>query len=117
MGSEQVDEELCWVCLAGAEQGELAQPCKCPRLVHPKCLARWAQEQAGNRQKPASPVPESPNNVAPLLRRWQLQSAGKSEESKCRFCGAVLPDWRPVRSWGFSLGPACTEPGSTSSHA
>lgn len=28
------------------------------------------------------------------LARWQLQSAGKEEESKCRFCKQPLPSWK-----------------------
>lgn len=43
----------------------LFQPCKCPRMVHPLCLARW-----------------------------QLRSAGRDEEKQCRFCHYCLPDWR-----------------------
>jgi hypothetical protein len=27
-------------------------------------------------------------------RRWQLQVAGKKEETVCRFCEQALPDWR-----------------------
>ncbi|KAG2431690.1 hypothetical protein HYH02_013267 [Chlamydomonas schloesseri] len=39
----------------------------CPRKVHPSCLARW-----------------------------QLQQAGRKEESSCRFCNASLPDWKQI---------------------
>lgn len=61
----------CWVCLNGAGENEkgddgLVWPCRCPRAAHRRCLARW-----------------------------QLQSAGRTEESTCRFCGDALPDWRP----------------------
>ena len=32
----------CWICLGGAEEGELTQPCKCASLhSHAMCLARW----------------------------------------------------------------------------
>ena len=41
------------------------RPCLCPKSVHGRCLARW-----------------------------QLQKAGQSEETQCRFCQATLPDWR-----------------------
>lgn len=47
------------------EQAPLHQPCGCPRLVHPECLARW-----------------------------QLHNAGKEEEKVCRFCNQTLPDWQ-----------------------
>ncbi|MEW5300094.1 MAG: hypothetical protein WDW36_003049 [Sanguina aurantia] len=40
-------------------------PCACPRKVHPKCLARW-----------------------------QLQQAGRAEETHCRFCNHTLSDWK-----------------------
>lgn len=59
-------EEMCWICLEpGTVHNDLRQPCQCPRYVHTRCLARW-----------------------------QLQSAGKEEETHCRFCKATLPDWR-----------------------
>ncbi|KAI8462876.1 MAG: hypothetical protein J3K34DRAFT_164013 [Monoraphidium minutum] len=61
------DENQCWICLGGIEAGDLVQPCSCPRLVHRQCMARW-----------------------------QLTSAGKAEETRCRFCDRVLPDWRPA---------------------
>ncbi|KXZ50948.1 hypothetical protein GPECTOR_14g194 [Gonium pectorale] len=54
--------DCCWICLLGPEAGELERPCPCPRFVHRTCLGRW-----------------------------QLQSAGRSEESKCRFCASALP--------------------------
>jgi RING-variant domain len=56
--------EACFICLQ--ESGDLVRPCRCPRHVHARCLARW-----------------------------QLQRAGGPEESACRFCGSRLPDWRP----------------------
>lgn len=59
---------MCWVCLDAEgqpEDGPLFQPCNCPRKVHPLCLARW-----------------------------QLRSAGRDEEKRCRFCCHGLPDWR-----------------------
>lgn len=67
--AEEVD--CCWICLSGPnDNGEtLERPCRCPRSVHLKCLARW-----------------------------QLQSAGKNEENTCRFCNAHLPDWRSTFS-------------------
>ncbi|KAL6763364.1 hypothetical protein V8C86DRAFT_350291 [Haematococcus lacustris] len=69
--------EVCWVCLGDGTQEELKLPCKCPRPVHTSCLARW-----------------------------QLQSAGRSEEQACRFCHSTLPDWRP------SLTPPGLRPAS-----
>lgn len=64
--SVPADDDCCWICLrTAAESGEeLAKPCACPRLCHMRCLARW-----------------------------QLQSAGKDEEAKCRFCHTLLPTW------------------------
>jgi len=58
---------VCWICLDGAGAQELARPCRCPRLVHKQCLARW-----------------------------QLQSAGTERESRCEFCRSLLPNWREV---------------------
>ncbi|CAL5223859.1 g6446 [Coccomyxa viridis] len=64
----QNQAEVCWVCLGESTCLEpLCYPCKCPRPVHGACLARW-----------------------------QLHSAGSREEVACRFCSAVLPDWKPV---------------------
>lgn len=62
------DAPACWICLDGPTSSKpLLTPCKCiSRPVHRACLARW-----------------------------QLHSAGKSEEHKCRFCDSELPDWRP----------------------
>ena len=64
---EEVDS-VCWICMEHAqapnETGALTRPCRCPRMVHARCLARW-----------------------------QLQSAGGQEENQCRFCGERLPDW------------------------
>ncbi|KAL6763226.1 hypothetical protein V8C86DRAFT_2496893 [Haematococcus lacustris] len=60
--------QFCWICLDGADGAKsLVSPCKCPRVAHAHCLARW-----------------------------QLQSAGKDEELHCRFCHQTLPDWRPI---------------------
>uniref|UniRef100_A0A383VPL8 RING-CH-type domain-containing protein n=1 Tax=Tetradesmus obliquus TaxID=3088 RepID=A0A383VPL8_TETOB len=64
----ETDNEMCWICLEeAAENGshKLMSPCKCPRKVHPQCLARW-----------------------------QLQQAGRHEERFCRFCNNELADWK-----------------------
>ncbi|KAF6253886.1 hypothetical protein COO60DRAFT_373109 [Scenedesmus sp. NREL 46B-D3] len=70
------DSDCCWICLCGEDAGELASVCSCPRRVHEKCLARW-----------------------------QLHSAGRSEEKTCRFCGSVLQDWKPHMSSGAKVAP------------
>eukprot|EP00775_Hariotina_reticulata_P013231 gene13231-13362_t len=60
--------DMCWICLEEASENgshKLMSPCKCPRKVHPQCLARW-----------------------------QLQQAGRHEEKFCRFCNAELADWK-----------------------
>mmetsp|Transcript_65251 Transcript_65251/g.143019 ORF Transcript_65251/g.143019 Transcript_65251/m.143019 type:complete len:289 (-) Transcript_65251:435-1301(-) len=64
-GAAACPDQLCWICLDGG--GDLVNPCACPadRVVHKTCLARW-----------------------------QLQSAGKSEEHCCRFCGKEYPSWK-----------------------
>eukprot|EP00878_Enallax_costatus_P005225 GHUV01005491.1.p1 GENE.GHUV01005491.1~~GHUV01005491.1.p1 ORF type:complete len:273 (+),score=73.35 GHUV01005491.1:181-999(+) len=61
------DDNCCWICLQPESTllGRLEQPCACPRLCHIRCLSRW-----------------------------QLQSAGRSEETHCRFCSAAYSDWR-----------------------
>ncbi|PSC70780.1 zygote specific ZYS1 isoform A [Micractinium conductrix] len=61
--SSSEDTPVCWICLDTA--GPLIFPCKCPRVAHPRCLARW-----------------------------QLQSAGSRKETHCEFCDARLPDWK-----------------------
>lgn len=62
-----LDEEVCWICLEGStnDKVELIRPCKCPRVVHARCMARW-----------------------------QLQCSGKDEELHCKFCNQDLPNWR-----------------------
>lgn len=57
------DAEMCWICLDMS--GELIRPCRCPRVAHRRCLARW-----------------------------QLQSAGTRKEKHCEFCDSQLPDWK-----------------------
>jgi hypothetical protein len=57
------DSPMCWICLDLG--GELVYPCRCPRMAHKACLARW-----------------------------QLQSAGTRKETHCEFCDSVLPDWK-----------------------
>ncbi|GBF99335.1 hypothetical protein Rsub_11747 [Raphidocelis subcapitata] len=62
------EHEQCWICLDDASEDgsrRLVSPCKCPRRVHPPCLARW-----------------------------QLQQAGRHEEKFCRFCNTTLADWK-----------------------
>jgi hypothetical protein len=66
----KMTESCCWICLESQgreEEEKLVLPCNCPRHVHPTCLARW-----------------------------QIQSSGKEDEHKCRFCGQTLPFWRDV---------------------
>lgn len=58
-------DEFCWICLDDSGKQGLMRPCNCPRRVHPKCLARW-----------------------------QLQQAGRPEETHCRFCNSMLADWK-----------------------
>ncbi len=63
----QGDADMCWICLEEeSESGsaKLISPCKCPRKVHPQCLARW-----------------------------QLQQAGRQEEKNCRFGPWRLGAW------------------------
>ncbi|PNH10567.1 hypothetical protein TSOC_002694 [Tetrabaena socialis] len=71
------DESTCWICLEEekdastgppgntANTARLIRPCKCPRVVHAVCLAKW-----------------------------QLAQVSKSEEKFCRFCKDRLPDWQ-----------------------
>lgn len=47
-----VGMEGCWICLQ--DDGELIQPCKCPRLVHRKCLASWQLYSTGTRSAVAT---------------------------------------------------------------
>lgn len=65
--------EPCWICLQ--EDGQLVQPCNCPRFVHQDCLATWC-----------------------------LQSAGTAEEHTCRFCSQPLPDWKEVLGGNHHAG-------------
>ncbi|GBF95979.1 hypothetical protein Rsub_08102 [Raphidocelis subcapitata] len=65
-GDESAAAGCCWVCLGpGGPGAPLALPCACPRPVHTRCLARW-----------------------------QLQQAGREEETTCRFCRGPYGDWR-----------------------
>jgi hypothetical protein len=48
------DYDMCWICLEEASEdgsSELMSPCKCPRKVHPQCLARWQLQQAGRHEE------------------------------------------------------------------
>lgn len=46
----EVDADCCWICLDGPEPGrELQRPCKCPRVSHADCLARWQLQSGGKR--------------------------------------------------------------------
>ena len=65
--SSSDDCPVCWICLDMG--GELVYPCRCPRMAHKACLARW-----------------------------QLQSAGTRKETHCEFCDSVLPDWKDALS-------------------
>lgn len=39
---------MCWICLDDTKDRDvLVSPCRCPRKVHPRCLARWQLQQAG----------------------------------------------------------------------
>mmetsp|Transcript_17164 Transcript_17164/g.44017 ORF Transcript_17164/g.44017 Transcript_17164/m.44017 type:complete len:255 (-) Transcript_17164:38-802(-) len=65
---ESVDERACWICLDNSTTPEnpLASACGCRNLsVHKLCLAQW-----------------------------QLHKAGTEEETHCRFCHKLLPDWK-----------------------
>lgn len=63
--TDETDETfICYICLDSDPRG-LVRPCGCPKHVHRRCLAKW-----------------------------QLRCAGKHEETSCRFCKEVLPDWR-----------------------
>ena len=42
--------DVCWICLDGARRdAPLTQACKCPRLSHEPCRARWQLQSAGSR--------------------------------------------------------------------
>ncbi|KAG1675966.1 hypothetical protein FOA52_014210 [Chlamydomonas sp. UWO 241] len=62
---EMDSDDICWICLDDDKSRALVRPCACPRAVHPQCMARW-----------------------------QLQQAGRPEETQCRFCNSVLADWK-----------------------
>ncbi|KAK9838039.1 hypothetical protein WJX74_010289 [Apatococcus lobatus] len=60
------DAPICWICLDCSRPGNpLATACRCPRVAHAGCLARWC-----------------------------LQSAGTRKETHCEFCDGRLPDWK-----------------------
>jgi hypothetical protein len=59
------DENDCWICLG--KSADIIKPCKCPRYVHPLCLARW-----------------------------QIENIGTSEEIQCRFCNDLFPSWKNI---------------------
>ena len=47
----QDSDEFCWICLDDLSKGQLINPCRCPRKVHPTCLARWQLQQAGRAEE------------------------------------------------------------------
>ena len=57
-------DTTCWICMDD-NKGGAERLCNCPRVAHKDCMAIW-----------------------------QIQSYGKGEETRCRFCNACLPDWR-----------------------
>mmetsp|Transcript_32553 Transcript_32553/g.71854 ORF Transcript_32553/g.71854 Transcript_32553/m.71854 type:complete len:403 (+) Transcript_32553:258-1466(+) len=66
--SRDENEECCYICFGiHSKDDPLVRVCRCPTKLHRACIARW-----------------------------QLYSAGKSEEKTCRFCKDSLPDWKPV---------------------
>jgi hypothetical protein len=48
---QHAGEHTCWICFDdhSCELGQLQRPCRCPRLAHRACLARWQLQQAGRR--------------------------------------------------------------------
>ncbi len=104
-------DECCWICLAGAEAGELERPCQCPRLSHRECSARWRLTRAGRRYAGRSTQPScqawqgshrsllgsahtaGPRRAAPPAHENAPLPCvlRHSEESSCRFCKARLP--------------------------
>jgi len=70
-GSHDSSAVPCWICLeAGADDGgEMLLPCKCPRPVHPKCLARWQLQSAGK-------TGEFSSGAVPLSRARPFHRAG-----------------------------------------
>ncbi|KAI8474923.1 MAG: hypothetical protein J3K34DRAFT_365890, partial [Monoraphidium minutum] len=68
-------QDVCWICLGGAEDGELVTPCRCPLVVH-----------------------------APCLSRWQLRRLSRADGSRCRFCGEGLPAWTSAAPAGGGGG-------------
>jgi hypothetical protein len=52
--AQDAEGEQCWICLDDASEDgsrQLLSPCKCPRKVHPQCLARWQLQQAGRHEE------------------------------------------------------------------
>lgn len=105
--------EVCWICLEeGCQESPLVSVCACPRVQHRRCLARSVHHPSKPVQRGGvscrllsfccCKVCYSGTYVAvqlptllllPRTRRWQLQSAGRSEENCCRFCFSRLPEW------------------------
>jgi hypothetical protein len=66
--SDSQTPDACYICFESS--GILENVCDCTwMLVHRECQARW-----------------------------QLQKAGSSEETACRFCRKAVPDWREAHA-------------------
>ena len=45
------EDECCWICLEAGSRHDLVNPCRCPRKCHPQCMARWQLQQAGRAEE------------------------------------------------------------------
>lgn len=99
----------CFICLS--EEGDMCQPCKCPRHVHPHCVARWQVYNAGREEEKTCRYAElheasNPSSVSiKSTDRTEFQfpflSFPSSPPFICiSFCKATLPDWRCVLAQG-----------------
>ena len=93
----------CFICLS--EDGDMCQPCKCPRHVHPHCVARWQVYNAGREEEKTCRYAEMHAAIPRLNEEYYgtepLSISVLSLPVICiRFCKATLPDWRCVLAQG-----------------
>ncbi|KAJ9510975.1 hypothetical protein QJQ45_027800 [Haematococcus lacustris] len=87
--------QFCWICLDGADGAKsLVSPCKCPRVAHAHCLARWVAIArhvltlpdwrpilTPAHIKPSTPVVSVHYNGMPMLECMQVTFQCKSPDN------------------------------------
>lgn len=105
----QDSDDFCWICLDDVSKGQLINPCRCPRKVHPTCLARWQLQQAGRAEETQCRCVVAAHcrgRAARMCIRRNTYSTSQSHRPQAtrvyacvrawsrRFCNSQLADWK-----------------------